>query len=114
MASFASKKEIVDKLKAQIEVKDSTAIHALLFVYDNQIDDEKDHENVKYNNGIGFKVTDAKSGSAFAKWYKDKGFFTDKQMTVVKRMVKKYACQIVNCKINSGEIYKDGKTWIWK
>ena len=114
MATFANKKEIVDRLKAQIEVKDSTAIHALMFVYDNQLEDEKVCEDVKHNNGVGFKTSDAKSGSTFAKWYKEKGFFTQKQITVVKRIVKKYAGQIVNCKIDSGEIYKEGKTWIWK
>lgn len=111
---FTSKKAIIEKLRAQIEVKDSTAIHALMFIYDNQTIDEQAHSAVTYYNGVGFKPHDVKSGSSFAKWYKEKGFFTEKQITCVKRMIAKYAGQIVDCKIRAGEIkqVKRGE-WIW-
>ena len=115
MATFKTKKEIIDKLKNQISVKDSTAIHTLLFVYDNQVFDEQKCEDVKYHNGIGFKPQDAKLGSSFAKWYKDKGFFTAKQMSAVKRMVAKYAGQVVEAKICVGEIRQlERGSWIWE
>lgn len=114
MATFTSKKEIVERLRKQISEKDSTAIHTLMFVYGNQVDDEQELEMVKYHNNIGFKPQDAKKGSSFAKWYEEKGFFTKKQVTVVKRMVEKYAGQVVEMKIRSGEIYKEDQTWIWK
>lgn len=112
---FSSKKEIVDRLRNRIELKDSTAIHALVFIYDKQVEDEKFSEEVKHRNGIGFKPQDAKKGSSFAKWYLDKGFLTGKQMACVKRMITKYAGQIVEIKINEGEIrqIKRGE-WVWE
>ena len=111
---FTSKKEIVEKLRKQIADKDSTAIHTLMFVYDRQVADEQRQEIVKYHNGVGFKPQDAKLGSSFAKWYKDKGFFTAKQLSAVKRMVAKYAGQVVEAKICEGEIRQlERGSWIW-
>jgi hypothetical protein len=111
---FSSKKEIIDRLRNQIEVKDSTAIHALTFIYDKQVEDEKRYEDAKYRNGVGFKPQDAKKCSGLAKWYLDKGFLTAKQIACVKKMVAKYASQIVDIKINDGEVkqIKRGE-WIW-
>ncbi len=111
---FSSKKEIVDKLRNRIELKDSTAIHALVFVYNKQVEDEKLSEEVRHRNGVGFKPQDAKKGSGLAKWYLGKGFLTMKQMACVKKMITKYAGQIVEIKINEGEIkqIKRGE-WIW-
>lgn len=111
---FSSKKEIIGKLRNQIEMKDSTAIHALTFIYSKQVEDEKRHESVKYRNGVGFKPQDAKKGSGLAKWYLDKGFLTVKQIARVKKMVAKYAGQIVELKINDGEIKQIRRgEWIW-
>jgi len=112
---FTSKHEIVEKLRKQIEDKDSTAIHTLMFVYERQVEDEQRHETVKYRNGIGFKPQDAKLGSSFAKWYKDKGFFTAKQLVAVKHLVSKYAGQVVEAKICSGNIRQLNRgSWIWE
>lgn len=111
---FSSKQEIIDRLRSQIEAKDATAIHALMFIYDKQNEDEKHYEDVKHRNGVGFKPQDAKRGSAFAKWYLSKGFLTNKQIACVKKMTVKYAGQIVDLKIIDGEIrqIKRGE-WIW-
>ena len=111
---FNTKKEMIEKLRKQISEKESTAIHTLMFVFDRQVEDEQQHEVVKYHNGVGFKPQDAKKGSSFAKWYKNKGFFTAKQIAVVKRMVEKYAGQVVESKIVSGEIRKVDGEWIWR
>lgn len=111
---FTSKRKIVEGLRKQIEMKDSTAIHTLMFVFDRQVEDEQNQEVVKYNNGMGFKPQDAKLGSSFAKWYQNKGFFTAKQMNCVKRLVSKYAGQVVEAKICAGEIKQLGRgDWIW-
>jgi len=113
-ATFNSKREIVEKLKKQIVEKDSTAINTLVLVYANQMEDEQRHETVKYHNGIGFKPQDARMGCSLVKWYKDKRFFTAKQMNAVKRMVQKYAGQVVEAKICEGEIKQLGRgDWIW-
>ena len=111
---FSSKKEIVERLRKQIEIKDATAIHALTFIYDKQVADEQRQETVKYRNNVGFRPQDAKKGSGLAKWYLDKGFLTVKQIDCVKKLVSKYAGQIVELKISDGEIkqIKRGE-WIW-
>ena len=111
--TFSSKGEIVERLRKQIAEKDSTAIHTLMFVFANQTEDEQRHEMVKYHNGVGFVARDAEIGSNFAKWYKEKGFFTAKQLAAVKKMVRKYAGQVVSLKIFSGEIKKIGNVWVW-
>ena len=111
---FNTKKEMIEKLRKQISDKDSTAIHTLMFVFDRQVEDEQRQETVKYRNGVGFKPQDAKRGSNLAKWYKDKGFFTAKQIAYVKRIVEKYAGQVIEAKITSGEIRKTSLgEWIW-
>lgn len=111
---FSSKREIVEKLRKQIEVKDSTAVHTLMFVFERQAEDEQQKEVVKYHNGVGFKPQDAKFGSILAKWYKEKKFFTAKQMTHVKHLVRKYAGQVVEAKICDGEIVKTSDGWVWR
>lgn len=113
MATFTSKKEIVERLRKQISEKDSTAINTLMLVYAHQLEDEQQHETVKYHNGIGFKPQDARMGSSLAKWYKEKGFFTPKQITLVKRIAAKYAAQVVETKICSGHICKSADGWVW-
>lgn len=111
---FTSKQEIIERLRKRITDKDSTAINTLMFVYAHQVDDEQRHETVKYRNGVGFNLKDAKIGSSFAKWYQSKGFFTAKQMSAVKRMVVKYAGQVVEVKIREGEIRQlDHGVWVW-
>lgn len=110
---FSSKREIVEKLRKQIEMKDSTAVHTLMFVFDRQVEDEQHQETVKYHNGVGFKPQDAKFGSSLAKWYQEKKFFTAKQMAHVKRLVVKYAGQVVEAKISEGEISKTSEGWVW-
>lgn len=111
---FRTKKEMIERLRKQISEKDSTAINTLMFIFSRQVEDEQKHEVVKYRNGVGFKPQDAKKGSSFAKWYNDKKFFTAKQLVVVKQMVEKYAGQVIEAKITSGEIRKTSLgEWIW-
>lgn len=114
MATFTSKREIVEKLQKQIEVNDRTAIHTLMFIYGRQVIDEQIHNTVKYHNGMGFKPQDARFGSSLAKWYEDHGRLSEKQIASVKRIVKKYAGQVVEAKISEGKIQKLGREWIWK
>lgn len=112
--TFSTKREIVEKFRRQIIEKDSTAIHTLLFVYGRQVGDEQEKEVVKYRNGVGFRPQDAKRGSGLAKWYHEHGFFTAKQITLVKRIVEKYAGQVVEAKICEGAIIKEKDCWIWR
>ena len=113
MAQFTSKKEIVSRLQKQIETKDATAIHALLFIYDKQEADEQNNERTLYHNGVGFNGTDAEFGSSLARQYRERGFLSPKQMGFVRKLIRKYAGQIVEIKLAEGEIRKEGKVYIW-
>ena len=113
MARFTSKKEIVSRLQKQIEEKDATAIHALLFIYDKQEEEEQNNERTLYHNGVGFNGTDAEFGSSLARQYRERGFLSPKQMGFVRKLIRKYAGQIVEIKLAEGEIRKEGKVYIW-
>ena len=113
MARFTSKKEIVSRLQKQIEERDATAIHALLFIYDKQEADEQNNERTLYHNGVGFNGTDAEFGSSLARQYRNRGFLSPKQMGFVRKLIRKYAGQIVEIKLAEGEIRKEGKVYIW-
>ena len=111
---FKTKKEMIERFRKQICEKDSTAIHTLMFVFARQVEDEQRQETVKYRNGVGFKPQDARMGCLLAKWYSGKGFFTAKQIAYVKHIVEKYAGQVIESKIASGEIRKTSLgEWIW-
>ena len=113
MAQFTSKKEIVSRLQKQIEEKDATAIHALLFIYDKQETEEQEYEHTHYANGVGFNKADAEFGSSLARQYRERGFLSPKQMGFVRKLIRKYAGQIVEIKLAEGEIRKEGKVYIW-
>ena len=113
MAQFTSKKEIVSRLQKQIEEKDATAIHALLFIYDKQEEEEREYEHTHYANGVGFNKADAEFGSSLARQYRERGFLSPKQMGFVRKLIRKYAGQIVEIKLAEGEIRKEGKVYIW-
>lgn len=113
MVQFTSKKEIVSRLQKQIEEKDATAIHALLFIYDKQEEEEREYEHTHYANGVGFNKSDAEFGSSLARQYRNRGFLSPKQMGFVRKLIRKYAGQIVEIKLAEGEIRKEGKVYIW-
>lgn len=113
MAQFTSKKEIVSRLQKQIETKNATAIHALLFIYDKQEEEEREYEHTHYANGVGFNKADAEFGSSLARQYRERGFLSPKQMGFVRKLIRKYAGQIVEIKLAEGEIRKEGKVYIW-
>lgn len=111
MAQFTNKKDIIGKLQNQIEAKDATAVHALLFIADFQGKDEMDE--AYYRNGVGFNKLDAKIGCNLAEQYKRYGRLSMKQLLLVKKLMRKYAKQIVDIKLATGEIKKDGNLYIW-
>lgn len=111
--TFTNKKAIVEKLQSQIEMKDSTAINTLMLIYNHQTQDEQQQETVKYHNKIGFKPQDAKFGTSLAIFYQKHGKLSAKQIEWVKKIVKKYARQVVDTKLCTGEIRKIGNEYIW-
>ena len=113
MAQFKSKKAIVDTLKQQIQSNPKQAIRALLRIYENQNESEREHQCTVFKDGCGFTKNDAEFGSSLAEQYLEKQFLTSKQMEYVQKMMPKYAKQIVDQSIDSGKIVYDKTTRIY-
>lgn len=113
MAQFKSKKAIVDTLKQQIQSNPKQAVRALLRIYENQNESEREHQCTMFKDGYGFTQNDAEFGSSLAEQYLEKQFLTAKQMEAVQRMMPKYAKQIVEQSIASGKIVYDKTTRIY-
>jgi len=97
----------VDDIKLAIDNSSEFAIKCLLTIYDNQTQDEKQVEDTKHNNGIGFTGSDGYILTQFAKqvisfnntpkhlrWYKYP--LSYKQFSIVKQKMPKYAKQLKN------------------
>ena len=113
MAQFKSKKAVVDTLKQQIQSNPKQAVRALLRIYENQNESEREHQCTIFKDGCGFTQNDAEFGSSLAEQYLEKKFLTTKQMEAVQRMMPKYANQIVEQSIASGKIMYDKTTRIY-
>lgn len=91
--------KIKDKLaylRAVIEKKDEYTLFALTFIYDRQTEDEKQSEDTRWENTVGFSGVDAEILSSFAKQYIARGTLSEKQMALAKKKMSKYAKQILD------------------
>ena len=115
MAQFKSKKDLVDTLKQQIQSNPKQAVRALLRIYENQNESEREYQCTMFKDGCGFTQIDAEFGSSLAEQYIEKNFLTSKQMESVQRIMTKYAKQIVEQSIASGKIVYDKttRTYSW-
>lgn len=111
--TFTSKKEIVARLKAQIARNENTAIHALLFIYALQDSSEQESAVTALHNGVGFTKRDAAFCTGLVNQYNESGSFSFKQIECIKRVMPKYAGQIVSSKLHTGDIIKVGKVYTW-
>ena len=77
MTQFKSKKAIVDTLKQQIQSDPKQAVRALLRIYENQNESERENQCTIFKDGCGFTKNDAEFGSSLAEQYLEKKFLTD-------------------------------------
>ena len=113
MTAYTSKEQLVEALKKQIANSDNQALKALKTIYANQTYDEKRDQATEHNNGIGFSGKDAKILSSFAQQLEYKGSLSSKQMAIVKRIMPRYARQLISQSIETSKIKKAGKNYIW-
>ena len=107
---YTSKASLVDAMRQQITSSPSQAAKALVRVYEYQTEDEKQARDVKSHNGVGFKPQDAKLLSGIAVWVLSGKALTPRQYEAVRKMIGKYAGQLVDQAISRGLIQKvDGK-----
>lgn len=106
-----TKAELKEMLKSQIASSDKKALHALMTVYTFQTYEEQSDGETKYNNGVGFSGKDSKILSSFARQYDTYGSLSEKQMAIVKRLMPRYAGQLLNVSFSKGNFEKVGKKW---
>ena len=94
MEKKITKAELVGFLKRMLSTNQKWATSALIRIYDNQTLDEQSRGETYHQNGVGFAGCDAQMLTSFAKFYKSRGFLTEKQMTYVFRKMSKYANQL--------------------
>lgn len=123
-ASAYTDKELLDFIKLMISRNDKWAVRALERIYDGQQDDEKETGETSHLNGIGFNGYDAGFLTGIYKSYvQHGGTLTQKQMDSLRRIMPKYAGQIMRsryfdrekcCKIYAEYLErKNNKTASW-
>ena len=88
-----------DRIQSLIGASDEIAVGALLEVYRFQTIDEKNSMNTIHQNNIGFGGVDGAILSSMSEFYLTKGFLTPKQLSFVKRSIKKYWRQLIGADI---------------
>lgn len=99
-----SKKELLQGLRYQISHDTEKARRALLLVYSKQTTSEQNSGQTLEYNCEGFTTLDAKILTGIATFYKNHNFLTPKQDQIVKRLIPKYAGQILTSSIERGLI----------
>ena len=99
-----SKTQLVEALKFQITQSREKICRALMIVYDNQTEQEVLKGETIESNSVGFSSLDANILTKMAIFYQNRGFLTSKQLGIVKRLIPKYAGQILNSSIERGLI----------
>jgi hypothetical protein len=90
-----TKADALTRLQQKIQMDARWAQRALLAIFKNQTDDEKNDSSVKYNNNMGFRAVDSYILTSFATQLKTRGFLTPKQMAIVHKKMPVYARQLM-------------------
>ena len=103
MEKKITKAALVEFLRKMLTTNEVWATAALMRIYDNQTDSEKNAEETIVDNGIGFTGGDARILTSFAEWYKSHGWLSPKQMKWVYAKLGKYAGQLAKMEYFSWE-----------
>lgn len=99
-----SKKTLTQGLRHQLSHNTEKARRALLLVYSKQTACEQNSGQTLEYNCEGFTALDAEILSSIALFYKNYNFLTPRQDQIVKRLMPKYAGQILASSIERGLI----------
>ena len=103
-AKYYTKEELVQGLKSQIAQNNNQAVKALLTIYRNQTYEEQTVQETIEDNGIGFNGTDAEFCSSLAENYLRFHRLSDKQYSSLRKVMQKYARQLITQSIDLGKI----------
>ena len=101
---YYTKDELVQGLKSQIARNNNQAVKALLTIYRNQTYEEQTVQETIEDNGIGFNGTDAEFCSSLAENYLRFHRLSDKQYNSLRKVMQKYAGQLITQSIDLGKI----------
>jgi hypothetical protein len=83
-----------DEIKEKLKTDDRWLIRALLAIYNKQTEDEQANDMTAHYNNVGFNGLDAEWLSKMARFYKDRGFLSPKQLMHVRKKMLKYSGQL--------------------
>jgi len=90
-----NKQQTLENLQAKLRSDSRWAQRALLAIYKNQTADEQRAANVTHDNGMGFRCMDSIILTSFANQLQTRGSLSPKQMSVVFKLMPKYARQLM-------------------
>lgn len=95
MIITAPVKQATDLMRELLLADDNLVIEGLITIYKRQTADEQQNANTTHHNGVGFTGIDAQFGSSLATQAIKRGTLSEKQMFYARKMMKKYAGQLV-------------------
>jgi hypothetical protein len=69
-------------------------VRGLIALYQRQTEDEKAAEITQYHNSRGFNSADSTILTGFAKQWRQRNWFSDKQIAILRRKMLKYSGQL--------------------
>ncbi len=90
-----NKKDALTALQIKLATDIRWAQRGLLAIYRNQTADEQRAANVTHDNGMGFRCMDSEILTSFANQLQTRGSLSPKQMSIVHKLMPKYARQLM-------------------
>ncbi len=91
-----------EDIREGLRKSDKWVQRAILAIYERQTTEEKNTEDTRYRNGVGFNAADARRLSYYANYIKRKGGLTGEHKEIARKKILKYSSQLA--KIANREI----------
>ena len=108
---FTSKKQVTDYYRTQLRENAAWAKRALTVIFQYQTIIERSVGETTDHNGVGFTACDAELLTSFAKQQGAGKPLSERQVNLLKRMMPKYAGQLVDHSLYIGRLKKQGRTY---
>ena len=90
-----NKQDTLKALQSKLSTDVRWAQRGLLAIFRNQTEDEKVAADVKHHNSMGFRCMDSIILTSFANQLQQRGTLSTKQMSIVHKLMPKYARQLM-------------------
>jgi hypothetical protein len=90
-----NKADTLKALQTKLATDMRWAQRALIAIFRNQTEDEKVAADVKHHNCMGFRCMDSIILTSFANQLQQRGSLSPKQMSIVHKLMPKYARQLM-------------------